>query len=160
LKNLKKIIDKKTLKGISEITANILLPCLTLSDILKSFEITNYQLWLPILLCCLIIVFLGYITGYIFCFFLNISKDIKKLIIICFMFSNSTSYQLLYIHSLSEILAKMLGSTKERKMNNIYIIYFLYLFFILYNKRRYIPRKCYSYNLYNFYKFFKVVDIS
>ena len=37
---------------MAEITANLLIPCLSVSEVLKSFKIEEYSFWLPILICC------------------------------------------------------------------------------------------------------------
>jgi hypothetical protein len=41
------------MKGVAEICANLLIPSLIISEILKSFKISDYELWLPILIYCL-----------------------------------------------------------------------------------------------------------
>jgi hypothetical protein len=41
------------MKGVAEICANLLIPSLIVSEILKSFKISDYELWLPILIYCL-----------------------------------------------------------------------------------------------------------
>lgn len=37
------------MKGIAEMTANFLIPCLSISEICKSFHIDNFNLWVPIM---------------------------------------------------------------------------------------------------------------
>ena len=41
------------MKAIAELCANLLIPSLIIAEILKSFDILDYQVWLPILVMCL-----------------------------------------------------------------------------------------------------------
>jgi len=46
------MIDKKIMNGVAEICANLLIPSLIFAEILKSFKISEYQIWLPIMVYC------------------------------------------------------------------------------------------------------------
>ena len=107
------------MKCLADMIANLFIPCLTISQIINSFNITEYQLWLPVLVYCIICIFVGYLTGLIISFILGLKNDIKKLTLINLMFSNSTSLQLIYVESLSPVLISVTGLSLES-------IYFLH----------------------------------
>jgi predicted permease len=119
------------MKGIAEMTANFLIPCLSISEICKSFKIENFSMWAPILVYCLLNVFMGYLIGEIVCMIMKISKgEIRRLVLIVCMFSNSTSMQLIYVDSLSSILGTMINSTEVEAKSKGYVIVLLYTIFV------------------------------
>ena len=105
------------MKGLADMIANLFIPCLTISQIVKSFNIKEYELWLPILIYCIICVLVGYIIGIIINFVLRLKSEIKRLTLINLMFSNSTSLQLIYVESLSPVLVNMTGLSLESIIN-------------------------------------------
>jgi predicted permease len=119
------------MKGIAEMTANFLIPCLSISEICKSFNISKYELWLPILIYCIFTVTIGYIIGEIICFFIRgIKQETRRLVLIVCMFSNSTSMQLIYVDSLGPILGRMIHSTELEAKSRGYVIVLLYTIFV------------------------------
>lgn len=112
-------------------TANFLIPCLSVAEICKSFHINNYDLWLPILIYCLFNVGVGYLIGEVVCSLnKDMSPEIRRLILISCMFSNSTSMQLIYIESLSGILAEMVNTTETVAKSRGYIVVLIYTIFV------------------------------
>lgn len=120
------------MKGIAEITANFLIPCLSISEICKSFRINNVSMWLPILIYCILNVSIGYIIGVLTCYFVKIKNpEIRRLILIVFMFSNSTSIQLIYIDSLGPLLARLINTDDVKLAKSQgYVIVLLYTIFV------------------------------
>jgi predicted permease len=119
------------MKGMAEMTANFLIPCLSIAEICKSFKIGHFEIWLPILIYCLFNVGIGYIIAEIICFFIkDIKPEIRKLIIIVCMFSNSTSMQLIYVESLSSLMARIIQSSEQEAKSRGYVIVLLYTIFV------------------------------
>lgn len=119
------------MKGIAEMTANFLIPCLSVAEICKSFNISKYEIWLPILIYCIFSLGIGYLIGEIICFFFPLIKpEIRRLVLIACMFSNSTSMQLIYVDSLGSILGKMINSTETEAKSRGYVIVLLYTIFV------------------------------
>jgi predicted permease len=119
------------MKGIAEMTANFLIPCLSVAEICKSFHISKYELWLPILIYCIFNLGIGYLIGEIICFFIRgIKPETRRLVLITCMFSNSTSMQLIYVDSLGAILGKMINSSETDAKSKGYVIVLLYTIFV------------------------------
>jgi predicted permease len=125
------MVDKHIMKGLAEVTANFLIPCLSVSEICKSFKIGDWEMWLPILIYCLLNVGLGYITGELISLcFRGIKSEVKRLVLIVCMFSNSTSMQLVYVESLAGILAKIIGTSPEEAKSRGYVVVLIYTIFV------------------------------
>lgn len=119
------------MKGMAEMTANFLIPCLSIAEICKSFKIGHYEIWLPILIYCLFNVGIGYMIAEIICFFIkDIKPEIRRLVIIVCMFSNSTSMQLIYVDSLSSLMARIIQSSEQEAKSRGYVIVLLYTIFV------------------------------
>lgn len=73
---------------------------------------------------------LGYLIGEIMCFIIPTKKEIRKLILIVCMFSNSTSIQLIYVDSLGSILSKMTGTSEKEAKTKGYVIVLIYTIFV------------------------------
>jgi predicted permease len=97
-------------------TANLFIPCLTVTQIIKSFHIEEYDIWLPILVGCIACVASGYLIGVLLNLLCNYKSEIKRLILINLMFSNSTSMQLIYTEALASILTQLTGESVESKL--------------------------------------------
>ena len=89
--------------------ANLLIPCLSIAEIIKSFNIKEWDMWLPILIVVVLCVFTGWVIGTIVNLVIKSPKEIKNLTLVTFMFSNSTSSQLIYVESLADILTRITG---------------------------------------------------
>jgi predicted permease len=90
-------------------TANLIIPCLSFAEIIKAFNIYEWDMWLPILIVVIICVSIGWGVGILVNLLIRPSREIRKLILITFMFSNSNSTQLTYVESLSDTLTKVSG---------------------------------------------------
>jgi predicted permease len=125
------MIDKKIMKGIAEMTANFLLPCLSISEICKSFNISNLGMWIPIVLYCFLNVILGFIIGVLVCLITRPkSAEVRRLILVTCMFNNSTSMQLIYVETLSGLLAKMINVSETEAKSRGYVIVLTYNIFV------------------------------
>ena len=119
------------MKGIAEMTANFLIPCLTVSEICKSFSINNISMWMPLVIYCLLNVFLGFIIGLAICIITRPrTAEIRRLILVTCMFNNSTSMQLIYVDSLGALLANMINVSETEAKSRGYVIVLIYTIFV------------------------------
>jgi len=125
------MIDKKIMKGIAEMTANFLIPCLSISEICKSFNINNLGMWIPIVFYCSLNVILGFTIGVVVCLITRPkSAEIRRLILVTCMFNNSTSMQLIYVETLGGLLAKMINVSETEAKSRGYVIVLIYTIFV------------------------------
>lgn len=62
----KKIITEKQVKALSQITVNILLPCMLFSKISTGFQPGAFNYWWAIPLSSIVMIFIGVLFGYLF----------------------------------------------------------------------------------------------
>lgn len=125
------IFNVKDVQGLNSIINVCLLPMLMFAQILKGFNILEFEVWLPVLGIVLIQVVIGVIMGYIISYITCSESNVKKFMITTLSFTQTKTLQLLVVDTFAsamESISTMSGqkfsvNARNRALNYVLVSY-------------------------------------